>query len=170
MRMCPNPKCGSLIYVAGRTGNDGNAEVLATYPPEVIDFDATGLPDGVRTALEESIRCHAAESYRAAAVMVRRTVEEACDEQKVDGDNLYHRIEALRERASLPVALIEGLHDLRLLGNDAVHVDLRDFDNVGEVEASLAVDIAKRFLEALYQNEAILGRLSALRKQREASS
>jgi hypothetical protein len=156
LRRCPNPDCHAAIFVVCR--HDG--EVVVSYPPEIIDFDDSGLPESVRLALDEAIRCQAAGCYRAAALLVRRTLEEVCADQGAIGPNLYTRIESLSAQVSLPNGFLEGLHDLRLLGNDAAHVELVDFDQVGQEEAEIAIEMAKLLLQPLYQYQDILGRLA----------
>lgn len=159
-RRCPNPACHTHIFVVVRDG-----ELVASYPAEVIDFDSSDLPAPVLSALEESIRCHAAECYRASALMVRRTLEEVCLDQGATGSNLKERIESLTSKVALPVGFIPALHDLRLLGNDAAHVELKDFDDIGLDEATLAIEIAKQLLQPLYQYGALMTKLAALKKQ-----
>jgi uncharacterized protein DUF4145 len=102
-RYCPNPACGAHIFTVAR----GN-ELLATYPPERIDFDATNLPLPVLSALEEAITCHAAGCFRAAAIMIRKTLEELCADRGAKGKDLKQRIAALGTQVLVPPALLEG--------------------------------------------------------------
>ncbi|WP_428274400.1 DUF4145 domain-containing protein [Candidatus Palauibacter sp.] len=138
--------------------------MLVTYPPETIDFDATDLPDGVRSALEEAIKCHANAAYVAAAIMVRKTLEELCLNRNAEGRFLWNRLQALREEVILPPELFEGLEDVALLGNDAAHVESRHYDNVGKEEVEIALEFAKRVLQAVYQSSTLLARLRSLKK------
>ena len=70
------------------------------------------------------------------------------------------RIEAAR---ALPVALLDAMHDMRLLGNDAGHLELKDFDRIGLDESTASVDIAKEILKGVYQYESLASRLTALK-------
>lgn len=163
VRRCPNDSChGPLFTVVDISVQP--ARLVESFPPQTIDFDATNLPTGVLTALEEGIRAHAAQCFRSAALMVRRTLEELCAEQKATGKDLKARLENLTQTA-LPAALIDGLDHLRLLGNDAAHIDLKDFDSVGARESELAIDIAKEVLKTVYQHQDLVGRLEALKRQ-----
>lgn len=99
--------------------------------------------------------------------MVRRTLEEVCADQGATGDNLYERIESLGSKVILPDGFLDGLHDLRLLGNDAVHLELKDFDDVGEAEAEIAIEMAKLLLQPLYQYGSVMATLAARKRQRE---
>ncbi len=160
-RRCPNPECHAHIFVAYNEGG----ELIVSYPPEVIDFDATNLPDKVLAALVEAIQCHAVGSYSAAALMVRKTLEAMCENRGAEGANLKERIDALRGKVTLPDELIDGLQVLRLLGNDAGHVEARVYDEVGEDEARLAIEIAKQVLETVYQRTALVERLRNRKRQ-----
>lgn len=139
--------------------------ILHSYPPERIDFDASDLPEDVRSPLEEAIACHADGSFRAAAVMVRRALEAVCNDQGIEGKSLYKRVEGLGEKITLPRGMVDSLHNLRLLGNDAAHVEAKAYDEVGKREAEIAVHVAKVILQAAYQMESILGELEALKSE-----
>ena len=63
----------------------------------------------------------------------------------------------------MPEALLDGLDELRLLGNDATHVEARLYDDVGQEEAELAIDVTKEVLKGVYQYGDLLKRLKARR-------
>jgi uncharacterized protein DUF4145 len=166
-RRCPNPQCNAHLFIVYHHGNSG-VELLASYPPETIDFVTANLPKAVLQSLDEAIRCHAAQCYRAAALMVRRTLEDLCADRGADGNNLKVRLEALSGKVAVAHALVEGLDSLRLLGNDAAHVELHDFDEIGKTEAELAIEITKEMLKGVYQYEDLVARLEALKRPPEA--
>lgn len=116
-------------------------------------------------ALEEAIKCHAQQCYVAAAMMVRKTLEEVCQHQGATGENLRQRIADLRQKIVLPQPMLDGLDDLRLLGNDAAHVESRDYDQIGRDQVEVAIDVTKEILKATYQYEEMMGRLTALKKR-----
>ncbi len=159
-RRCPNPKCRTHVFVAA----DNLGKVLLSYPAERIDFDASKLPQPVVDALEEAITCHANQCYIAAAMLVRKTLEELCRDRKATGENLKDRVKALKDKVVLPQEMLDGLHDLRLLGNDAAHIESREYDDVGQEEVEVAIDFAKEVLKAVYQYSALLERRRALKK------
>src|SRR5262245_42446148 len=78
MRRCPDPECHALIFFALEKLPDGGNGAFTTLPPETVDFDSTDIPAAVVGALEEAITCHAQRCYKAAAMMVRKTLEEMC--------------------------------------------------------------------------------------------
>lgn len=158
-RRCPKPECRSLVFVI----HDG-AKVVASYPPSRLDFDSTNVPAAVAKALEEAIACHASECYIAAAIMVRKTLEELCRDRQATGKNLKDRIKALQGKVVLPQELLDGVDELRLLGNDAAHVESQEFNQVGRPEVEVGIEFAKEVLKAVYQYSSLLGRLRALKK------
>jgi hypothetical protein len=157
-RRCANPQCHAHIFFGWENG-----KVVACYPASRIPFDTTNIPKDVVDAMEEAIICHANGCYKASALMVRKTLEVLSDAQGSAGKNLKERLDKLRQKIALPPALLDALHDLRLLGNDAGHVELKDFDQIGLDESAAALDIAKEILKGVYQYEALTGRLAALK-------
>ncbi|TGQ48098.1 DUF4145 domain-containing protein [Mesorhizobium sp. M00.F.Ca.ET.216.01.1.1] len=162
IRICPNTECRSVLFIA----KDGSGAVKLTFPPEIIDFDATNLPPNILSSLEEAIKCHASGCYRASALMVRRTLEELCDDKKATGENLKARVASLSAVAVIPSELLNAADELRILGNDAAHIEAKDYDQIGKVESELAIELAKELLKAVYQYTALLARLTALKKSK----
>jgi hypothetical protein len=160
LRRCPHPNCRAILFVVWN-----GPQVVDTYPPQRIDFDAAGIPEKVVGALTEAITCHATQCYTAAAIMVRKTLELLCEAQNVKGDNLKNRIAGLRERVVLPKDLLEGLDELRILGNDAVHVESKDYENLGREEVEVGIEVAKEVLKAAYQHGNLVNRLRSLKRQ-----
>jgi hypothetical protein len=160
VRRCPNSECLKGVFVV-RKGDD----LVVSYPPEVLDIDTTNLPEQVLESLEEAVRCHSIGCYRAAAIMVRRTLEDVCAEQGATGDNLKDRIKALGSKAVLSQELLDGIDELRLLGNDAAHIDATAYNEVGKSEVELAIDVVKLLLLAVYQTAGVVDRLRQLKQQ-----
>src|SRR5262249_27602233 len=97
MRRCPNPACYSLVFVVLLTG-----ALYECHPPEVIDFDATNLPDRILDTLQEAVKAHAAGCYKASALMVRRVLEELCLDKNAKGKDLKARLSALAVNIVIP--------------------------------------------------------------------
>ena len=165
VRRCPNPDCHSYLFFVYHiiTG-----AIVATYPPERIDFDTTNIPDKVVSCFEEAIACHSEKCYRAAAMMVRRTLEEICHERGATGDNLKKKVESLRDRIIIPKELLDGMDELRLLGNDAAHIESEAFENVGKDEVEAGIEFAKEILKAVYQYSHLLEKLRMLKKKKNS--
>ena len=90
-RVCPNPVCRGHLFVVLNGG-----QLIAAYPPVRLDFDPENLPSNVLRTFEEAISCHASGLYIAAAIMVRRTLEEVYAERQAQGKDLKQRIADLR--------------------------------------------------------------------------
>jgi hypothetical protein len=140
------------------------ATLLASYPAERIDFDTANVPSNVTAAMEEAITCHASGCLIAAAIMVRKTLEELCADRKASGKNLRDRVRELGTKVVLPQELLDGLDDLRLLGNDAAHIESQEFNMVGQEEVEIGIEFTKEVLKATYQYSALLNRLRSLKK------
>jgi hypothetical protein len=163
VRHCPNPTCLAIIFV-----DYAATQVVASWPPEQLDFDGTGLPATVLNAMTEAIACHSVKAYVAAGMMVRKTLEAICADQGGTGSTLQQRLQALRNRVVLPEPLFVAMDELRLLGNDAAHIESRDFDRVGKEEVEAGILLAKEVLKAVYQYQSLIGALAALKKQRDS--
>lgn len=159
VRRCPNPECLGPVFVVLN-----GSQLYRIYPPEIIEFDGDGIPDTVKSCMEEAILSHASGCYRAAALMVRRTLEEMCNERGSKGSNLKERIDGLKGHIVIPEGLFTGAHELRFLGNDAAHIEATAYENVGKEETSVAIDLAKELLRATYQAASLVKRLQALKK------
>jgi hypothetical protein len=159
-RMCPNPPCSAHLFVVLQNNN-----LKVSYPPERIDFDSTNVPAQVIESLEEAITCHANQCFVAAGIMVRKTLDLLCSAQNASGGNLKDKIKALGSQVVLPPDLLSGLDDLRLLGNDAAHIESQAYTKVSQNEVDVAIEFTKEVLKAIYQYSALLGRLRALKKQ-----
>jgi hypothetical protein len=160
IRICPNQKCRGLVFVI-----EDRTDVVEIEPPQLLDFDPEGLPTGLQRTLKEAVACHAAGAYRAAAMMVRRLLEEICDESRVTGPNLHQRLAALRSAIVLPEPLFEAMNELKALGNDAAHVEAKAYDNIGADEAQDSIELAKEIVKALYQLKGLIARLQARKAQ-----
>ena len=158
-RKCPNQKCNSHIFYAYI-----NTGETFTYPQETIGFDKEGIPDKVLNAFEEAIKCHSNQYFIASAIMLRKTLEEICAERNATGDNLKKRLKDLGAKIFIPKELIEGMDELRLLGNDAAHIESNTFDNIGKNEIEISIEFTKEILKGVYQYEGLLNKLRGLKK------
>lgn len=159
LRVCPNNECrGIILFVQDETAK------LVTLPGEVLDFDPTDVPNAIAASLEEAIKCHSAQCYKAAALMVRRVLEELCEDRGAQGKTLHDRLIALSQIIVLPRELLAAADHLRLLGNDAAHIEAKTYQAIGEPEVRLSIDLTKELLKGAYQYKGLLGRLTALQK------
>ena len=158
-RRCPNVTCRTVLFAVWL-----NNQIAKSYPALRIDFNKTNIPPPIISALEEAITCHANECFIAAAIMVRKTLEALCRERGAQGKDLKERIRDLGTKIVLPKELLDGLDDLRLLGNDAAHIESHEYDRIGQEEVEVGVEFTKEVLKATYQYSALLSRLRGLKK------
>ncbi|MGW6778987.1 DUF4145 domain-containing protein [Brucella pseudogrignonensis] len=158
LRYCPNEDCNALVFFVDYDG------ALTTYPPEVIDFDGTSLPENILSSLEEAIKAHAAGCYRASTLMVRRVLEELCKDKQATGNNLMLRLKSLSNSVIIPAELLEAADELRLLGNDAAHIEAKAYDSIGPAECEIAIELTKELLKSVYQYTTLLSKMKALKK------
>ena len=159
-RRCPSLQCRAHIFCI----YDANGNVVKSYPPERVDFDPKNIPHLIAKTFSEAVACRAEGLHVAAAIMIRRSLEELCEDKSANGPNLKARITALQANILLPQSLLAALDDLRLLGNDAAHIEAKTFDAVGEEELDIAIELTKEILKSVYQLDDLLSRLRALKK------
>jgi Domain of unknown function (DUF4145) len=148
-----------LVFVVVKNG-----KLEVSYPPQVIDFDSTNLPEPILATLEEAIKSHAAGCFKASALMVRRLLEELCTDKGATGNDLKARLAALGKTVVIPQELLTAADELRILGNDAAHIEAKAYDAIGQNEAAVAIELAKELLKAVYQYSSLLDKLRALKK------
>lgn len=158
-RFCPNKTCRAHVFVVATNG-----KILASYPPIRLDFDSSSIPPNITKTFEEALTCHANNCFTAAAIMVRKTLEELCENQGATGGNLKERIRSLGIKVTLPAELIEGIDHLRLLGNDAAHLESKHFNNVGQTELEVAIKLTKEVLKGVFQYADLIAELKSLQK------
>jgi hypothetical protein len=159
-RKCPNPDCQALVFCI----YDNNNKVLRTYPAQRMDFDPKGIPTRIASTFTEALSCHAENFHVAEAIMIRRTLEELCEDKGATGNTLKDRIGALQSNVVLPKELFTALDDLRLLGNDAAHIEAKTYDSIGPAEIEVAIELTKEILKAVYQLDDLVMRLRSLKK------
>jgi Domain of unknown function (DUF4145) len=159
IRVCPNSDCKGIVFVV----IDPSGKTIA-LPNEVLDFDPSNIPPSIASSMEEAVKCHSSQSYKAAALMVRRVLEELCEDRAATGNNLKERIAALSKAIVIPQELLQAADHLRLLGNDAAHIEAKTYQSIGEPEVRIAIDLTKELLKGAYQYKGLLSQLIALQK------
>ena len=164
LRRCPNNKCfGHLFFVM----DIDSGELVLTYPSETIPFDKESIPPKVLNSFEEAIKCHSMQCYIASAIMIRKTLEEICSDRGATGKTLYNRLEGLKGKIVIPQELFVGMQELRLLGNDAAHIESETFNDIGKTEIEISIDFTKEILKSVYQYQDLLAKLKGLKKKIE---
>lgn len=78
---------------------------------------------------------------------------------------MKERISDLKSKITIPMELFEAMDELRLLGNDAAHIEAQEYNDVSEEEVDVAIEFTKEILKSLYQYSALLTKLRSLKKQ-----
>lgn len=159
IRKCPRDKCkGHLFFIM-----DDSGEITFTSPSEIIPFNTDNIPEQIANAFQEAIICHSNSCFIASAIMIRKTLEEICDERNAEGKNLFSRLKDLSAKILIPKELIDAMDELRLLGNDAAHIEAQTFNQVGKNEIEISIEFTKEILKAVYQYESLLSKLRSLK-------
>lgn len=159
LRICPSDKCRGLVLTV-----ISGATVMRVIPNERLEFDPQGVPGQLVSTLLEAVDCHSCGAFRASALMVRRLMEELCEAQGAKGNNLYQRLEDLGKKVPVSIALLDGARELRILGNDAAHIEAKEYASIGKEEAEIAIEVGKEILKAFYQHQSLVERLQKLKK------
>jgi hypothetical protein len=166
-RICPDESCFQHIAFVQEIDHAlKKSSIVAIWPSSRLLFDTSKVPQSIQETFEEAVSCHAEHCYRAAAMMIRRTIEEVCGQQGITGAKLYEKIEGLKQRQTLSPALVDAMHAIRWLGNDAAHIEARTYEEVGHDEVELAIQATSKILEFLYQVEDLVGKLVGRTKDR----
>ena len=160
-RRCPNPECNAHLFFIGKEG-----QRVATFPPQKAVVEKDGVPHQVLAFLDEAVDCHANGCYTAAAIMVRRTLEEICADKHVKGPSLEARLRALGREIIIPAKLLDGMSALQLLGSDKSHVQLSHFQRADKDEVEAALAFTREILKAAYQYDKLVEKLKTLEKKR----
>lgn len=159
-RRCPDNKCCTHLFVVLNYAE----RLLVSYPASKLNFDSQLIPAPIARSLEEALTCHANECHTASAIMVRKTLELLCEDKSATGKNLVDRIKALSSKVMLPPELIEGFDHLRLLGNDAAHIECKTYFEIGKDELVVAIELTIEILKNIYQQGALIDKIKALQK------
>jgi len=104
-----NPEeCGVRIYQ-----EEGDSK----YQPTIHEQ----IPEDIKKIYLETIKCFNAGANTLAGGGLRATVEAICKDQKVAGDSLRKRIDALVQQGVLAKTQAGLLHEERYIGNEALH-------------------------------------------------
>lgn len=119
---------GVLLYPAGR-------ELTAD------------VPFGLREEWKEAQTCFRNKSYKACAVMVRRTLEGTCKENGVSEKTLAQGLRKMLAEGKIDDTLFAWANELRVVGNEGAHYTGKP---VGREDAEDALAFAEALLDHIY--------------------
>ena len=159
-RLCPDKDCqGHLFVVLDRSGN-----LLFHYPFRSVSLKKENIPESIIKTFDEAVTCHAQNCFVASAIMIRRTLEEICEERGAVGKDLKTRIHDLKTKTLLPQELFDAMDELRLLDSDAARIEASTFAQISSQELDVAIEFTIEFLKALYQYSSLLSKMRELKK------
>jgi hypothetical protein len=161
-RKCPRPECRGHIFTVSNYG-----KLVHTYPPRLISFKTENIPDRILRSFQEALICYGNNCQVSSAIMIRKTLEEICLDKGAKGPNLYKRLEKLSGEIVLPLELREAMQELRLLGNDAAHIEAETYEQIGPDEIEISIEFTKEILKGIYQYDSLLTKLRSLKKKKE---
>lgn len=121
------------------------------------------VPPKISEALNDAVRCSVQGMYKPAATCIRSAVDLMCDDMGATGKDLVDRIKNLKDKMILPNDIIDGMHTLRIFGNEGAHIYTKVFD-VTEQECSIALDLAIEISRSLYAHRSLIQRMNELKK------
>lgn len=165
LRHCSN--CDQIVLVVFDLIGDNKPRILQVFPPISEKMHTEGVSEMVIKLLNETLACYAAGCYRATCIMARRVIEEMCGEMGYTTGTLHQKLKQMADKGEIPQNIHAILNEVKLLGNDAAHVELRNFDDIQEEHAKSAVGIIKWILDHWFNESQTLSSLNALKKSQQ---
>ena len=153
---CPRTPCHGQFYLTAEgTASTSNRQVLAVqatavWPPPMKALDSN-IDTDVSEDFKQAYACLKIGAHRAATLMIRRCVENACVTCGGEGEDLYKKIEDLKRKNKLHPTNAESAHKARILGREVAHI-LREV-TPDEIEKCLF--LVEKILEDLFVVPAI---------------
>ena len=150
--------------------DDGNYEFPINqliYPHRDEDTIATkeflDLPRSIRDTYEETIHCFNYGCRILCGAGLRAVIEYLCVENGLKKGNLADKIRKLQKKGILTEKHADTLHELRLIGNDAVHNKVEPTTE----ELKNAIDIIEHTFESIYNLHRKAEEISDTRSKRK---
>lgn len=160
-RRCANDDChGHLFFIYSRIEN----KLLITYPYRKLYFDRVKIPDKIANIFDEALQCYSNNCFTASAMMIRKTLEAICEDFNSPGNYLFEKIENLKRTIILPKELLDSMNEIRLMGDDADHIQSSAFNDIDEKEVEISIEFTKELLKAVYQYKHLLEKLKQIKK------
>lgn len=158
-------------------------EKVNVYPIRGKDLlsakDFYSLSPTIRVIYKETIEAFNIQSWTLCAIGVRAIIEGICIEEKIESGtvtnpksgktyiskNLDGKIAGLKEKGLLAVKHADLLHELRFLGNEAVH----ELVQPSTTELKFAIEIIDHTIENVYELEEKIRHLKAASRRRRRS-
>ncbi len=161
LRQCP--ACHHVTTIIARGTTPENAVIKEYWGRGRFEVNWIPVPERIAGALNDAVRCQTQGMYTLAATAIRSSIDLMCDDMGATGKDLIDRIRNLKDRMVLPNDIIDGMHTLRIFGNEGAHIYTKVFD-VTEQECSIALDLATEIARSLYAHRSLINRMNELKK------
>lgn len=124
-------------------------ETIKYYPARAAGLgriESHSLPRKIQQIYQETILSLENEQYVLAGIGIRALVETICKDLQAPGNNLYEKINSLRDQSIVTTEGANTLHKLRVLGNDAAH----EVKAHNSAQLGLAMNIIEHMLDGTY--------------------
>lgn len=129
------------------------------YPASKTNMDS--LPGSVEKAYRAALKVRDIEP-NACAVLVGRTLEVVCKQEKAEGKTLAEKLDHLARSGRIPQLLAQMAHQLRQIRNLGAHLAE---DEVTKEDVPIILDFVEAILEYLYQAPAKIAAVQARLKK-----
>jgi len=127
-------------------------EILESFFPRALVNAPlpSDIPDKIVNEYREAELCSSFEAWRAASALLRSTLEKTLKENGYTSGSLQQKIDCAAEDGVITPARKRKAHEeIRVLGNDIVHDEWRE---VNEVEVEASMHYVQRILEDFYDD------------------
>lgn len=142
--------------------------------PEITFWPKTGYrmlklkylrnaPPSVKRIYRETVEAYNSELPTLCAAGVRAVIENVCKEEGIVRNDLKEKIDALKDKGMITSFFAEGLHENRLLGNDALHKSTL----FGDTELKTAIELIETFIDTAYETRRKTSLLKSLRESKK---
>lgn len=120
-------------------------------------------PPSVKRVYRETIEAYNSELQTLCAAGIRAIIENVCKDKGIVKDDLKEKIDALKENKIITEDFAEGLHENRLLGNNALH----ESTLFGDTELKTAIELIETFIEMVYETKRKADLLKTFRESKK---
>lgn len=160
--------CGDSLVVAEVWAESGRFEGVSWYPmPEELVDSVSGLPEEVRGAYQEGVRCIGVRAPHAAVAMFRtalaQIVEDKGSETAKKKNSLYDRIDQMVAEKTLWESFGLWATHIRTTGNAGAHPE--KFEPVTQEQAEDLSAFVRQVIEFLYVQPARIAKAMPVLKK-----
>ena len=168
--VCAGCGTGTLEeYYVFDINNDYDSRPMVTYYPErtQVHIEAKTfkkLPGRLTDIYREILRAYNGTLRVLCALGIRALLEGICADKGISGDNLKTKIDNMID-IPLPENIVQNLHSLRFIGNDAAH----ELEAPSGDELKLAISICEDLLNYVYELDYKASQLATSRASRHGN-